>query len=785
MALNLGMVRPGSTILVPFHTFTSDDPSASVAIADFVLADIGIYKGTSTVERASTTGVILLDTDGIDVDGAVGIGGFSIDLSSNATAGFYSAGSHYYVTVGPVTIDAATVNFVAATFSIGYPDAILNTTINVFTSTDNFTLNEGSVDDDAYNGFILVAHDVASAVQIQIGVVEDYTGSSKTINLRADPGIFTMTAADNISLLPPSSLTAPAVDDIWDEALTGATHNVNNSSGRRLRQLQEAGGYELGRIWIDTNNGTAGTTPFENGTANNPVDTIADAKTLSANLAVNLSDFHVINGSTITLAESTVNESYFGNNWTLALGGQDCAGAHFEGADLSGIQTGADMSVHNGEFSGGTLATGANFDEVGLTGTIVLAAGSYEFFNCHHDGIASPKLDFGGAIGNTTVHIHNYHGAIELSNFGDNGTDIVHIDGDGKLIINADSGGGGTNGVINLNGDFEIENNAAAGKITINLATPHFNYEGGAIWINTALSNTSTINGFDGTVERPVSTLAAAKTLSTALGISDFHVINGSTITLAETTDNESYFGDNWTLALGGQSIVASYFEGASVTGTGTGVGSTFRDCSISTVTLAACTAVMCRFGNTFTLGAAGEFVFIDCVAELVGANAPVLDFAAVGASTVNYRRYSGGLTVNNLAAGDVLGIEVTSGGPITLNGTAATIALKGNINIVTDNTTSSTVITQGVVNQTTINTEADAALDTTITELSQGVPATNPTMRTAVMLMYMALRNKLDVATSSTDTLEIHNDAGTRIAQKLLTDDGSDYSEAKMSSGA
>jgi hypothetical protein len=52
-------------------------------------------------------------------------------------------------------------------------------------------------------------------------------------------------------------------------------------------------------------------------------------------------------------------------------------------------------------------------------------------------------------------------------------------------------------------------------------------------------------------------------------------------------------------------------------------------------------------------------------------------------------------------------------------------------------------------------------------------------------MLLYMSLRNKVDVATVATDTLEIHNDAGTRIAQKLLTDDGTDYSEAKMISGA
>ena len=51
-------------------------------------------------------------------------------------------------------------------------------------------------------------------------------------------------------------------------------------------------------------------------------------------------------------------------------------------------------------------------------------------------------------------------------------------------------------------------------------------------------------------------------------------------------------------------------------------------------------------------------------------------------------------------------------------------------------------------------------------------------------MLMYMALRNKTVVQTSGTDALEIYNNAGTLIAKKLLTDDGSDYTEAEMTSG-
>lgn len=88
-------------------------------------------------------------------------------------------------------------------------------------------------------------------------------------------------------------------------------------------------------------------------------------------------------------------------------------------------------------------------------------------------------------------------------------------------------------------------------------------------------------------------------------------------------------------------------------------------------------------------------------------------------------------------------------------------------------------------VSTSEVLTQVNAALDTAISELGVGVPTATPTLRTALILLYMALRNKIDVPTTATDTLEIHNDAGTRIAQKLLTDDGTDYSEAKMTSGA
>ncbi|HLE05541.1 MAG TPA: hypothetical protein VI729_13135 [Anaerolineales bacterium] len=83
------------------------------------------------------------------------------------------------------------------------------------------------------------------------------------------------------------------------------------------------------------------------------------------------------------------------------------------------------------------------------------------------------------------------------------------------------------------------------------------------------------------------------------------------------------------------------------------------------------------------------------------------------------------------------------------------------------------------------VESEVNDALDTAIAELSQAIPTATPTVRTALMLLYMALRNRLDIdTTGASDFKEIYNDAGTVITKKTLTDDGATYSEAEMISG-
>lgn len=219
-------------------------------------------------------------------------------------------------------------------------------------------------------------------------------------------------------------------------------------------------GYALGRIWIDTVGGTAGTEAFVNGTADNPVLTLADALTLST--SVGITDFHLINGSSITFAANSDNQSYFGDNWTLALGGQSTVSTHISGATVSGIQTGSGLETEDGAIDTSTFDDDTHILGAGLMGTITLPVGDVFFDACHMGAAGGPTFDFGAAVANTTLHIHHYAGLLTIANLGQDGTDVVNLDGDGRLDIAASC----TGGTINIRGMWEIVD-SSGGAVTI------------------------------------------------------------------------------------------------------------------------------------------------------------------------------------------------------------------------------------------------------------------------------------------------------------------------------
>lgn len=238
--IDFGTVKPGTTLYIPFATYDSNDPTASVTMTGLAVTDIEIYKDGSVTQRASDAGYTLLDTDGTDFDTITGIHGISIDLADNTTAGFYAAGSQYWVVLSSVTVDAGTISGILATFRIGLPDAVLNTTIATLASQTSFTLTSGPAENDALNGCVCYIHDVASSVQGGYAVISDYVGSTKTVTL-ASGATFTAAATDNISIFPPSNVHA------WNSVPLLTTNPLPNAAADAAGGLpiSDAGGLDL------------------------------------------------------------------------------------------------------------------------------------------------------------------------------------------------------------------------------------------------------------------------------------------------------------------------------------------------------------------------------------------------------------------------------------------------------------------------------------------------------------------------------------------------------------
>ena len=113
---NLGDYLEDSTVYIFWNTFNyAMEP---VTLTGLAVTDIEIYKNASMTQRASDAGYTLIDSDGIDIDGATGCHGVLIDLGDNTTAGFYARGNDYMVMVNAVTVDGISIRFCAAIFSI-------------------------------------------------------------------------------------------------------------------------------------------------------------------------------------------------------------------------------------------------------------------------------------------------------------------------------------------------------------------------------------------------------------------------------------------------------------------------------------------------------------------------------------------------------------------------------------------------------------------------------------------------------------------------------------------
>ena len=308
---------------------------------------------------------------------------------------------------------------------------------------------------------------------------------------------------------------------------------------------QTALGFVGGAVWVDTINGTSGTSVGV-GFIDNPVDNIADAKIIAD--ANNLRAFDILTGSSFTLAQTFNNYTFRGDGYSIALGGQDIGGCRINNSNVTGIGTGTSRPVFRN----------TRISSISLSTTLP----SFTAVNCLIDGVINltdqilipygfsrstmrrtAEINYGTA-GNNRVDLNDCYGSIAISNLGNTGTDELFMYGNFDIVFNASC----TGGTANLVGVASKVNNGTG--ITIN-EVARVDNDTINVECDTALTD----------YDAPTNTEFNARSIPSAdyFVVSDYTAPDNASITsiLADTNELQLNQG-NWLTATGFSTLVAT-----------------------------------------------------------------------------------------------------------------------------------------------------------------------------------------------------------------------------------
>lgn len=101
-----------ATVYIPFNTFDSNDPSASVTITNLVASDVEVWKN-GVVQTTPGAGVTIT----LNIGTNNGTHLIAVDTSNTTDAGWFVTGADFQVRINGTTVDGATINAWVGTFS--------------------------------------------------------------------------------------------------------------------------------------------------------------------------------------------------------------------------------------------------------------------------------------------------------------------------------------------------------------------------------------------------------------------------------------------------------------------------------------------------------------------------------------------------------------------------------------------------------------------------------------------------------------------------------------------
>lgn len=189
------------TVLIPFNTFSSDDPSASVTMTTLIDSDIKVHKDGSTDEIATDGASVA-----INFDSRTGAHLITIDTSADAA---YSTGSEYAVMIEGATVDGGNVTAWVGSFSIeraGGVLALIKATLDVnVTSLAADVITPASVDEDA--DFVIQALSITNALDAGSVLVDGTTTLTGNVSCGAGFDVVGALSANSILVDTTTTLT--------------------------------------------------------------------------------------------------------------------------------------------------------------------------------------------------------------------------------------------------------------------------------------------------------------------------------------------------------------------------------------------------------------------------------------------------------------------------------------------------------------------------------------------------------------------------------------------------
>ena len=683
------------TVYIPFNTFDSNDPSASVTITNLVDADIKVHKDGSATQIVTDGATVAIDFDSITGNHLI-----TIDTSVHAD---YATGSDYMVRIEGTTVDGATINAWVGSFSIENRTgaAALRPT------TSGRTLDVTAT----------------GAAGIDWGNVEN---QSTVVDLSATDFQLVDTCTTNTDMRGTDSA---ALASNWTATRAGYVDNLNGHTAQTGDSFARIGanGNGLSAIPWNASWDTEVQSEVNDGLVALGLDHLFNvaiigtdvtdnsfaAKLVSSSSTADYDDYDNTTDALPALSSSLGSIANVGSavhkaasSYTLTTGTQS-SGLYTDTEALDGVShqhtdaAGALDLYYEATIGGGTPSS------VQVTGYVTGANDSIDVYG--YDWVSAGWKQIGSIQGSSSTS--NQVNSFDLFvNMVGSGAD------EGKVRVRFYKASGLTSATLSIDQIFVAFSQGSEG------------YDNGAVWFNSNASNTNTVVGIDGTSRNPVSTSAALLTLLASTNLKKVEVIPGSTFTLGAAYEGYDINGNGAVLALNSQNIGGSIFSRfSSVTGIGTTSANRafFEDCLFgATATIPPSVLQQCGFGGTLTVGSAGDLTVVDGYSTVAGSGSPTFTKTAGQAVTIEYRRWSGGIVQSGLQSGDTITIGGLDMGAITLNGADAAVELRGIAKALTNNLTGSPTVNNDLVfadDIASILTDTGTTLETHLTDIKGG----------------------------------------------------------------